>query len=241
MARDPGPAIAAVDGLEKPAAGAFERRVLAPYRAPGIPQGGIDHPRIGGIESQVHGARVGSAIQHLLPGASAVRGAEYAALRVGRVGMAEDRHVDPLRVSRVNPNAGDLARIAQADVGPGLAGVHGFVDAVAEADLGADIGLAGAHVENIRVGGRHGNRSDGGDALLVEDRRPHRAGVGGLPNSAAYGAEVESHGIARDASDGRHAPTAKRTDHAPLQLVIEAGGNGLRGQGGERAEKEEQA
>src|SRR5262249_10316731 len=128
----------------------------------------------------------------------------------------------------------------KADIAPGLSGICGLVDAVAEADLGSDICLSCAHVQDVR-GGRCGrDRADGGDGLLVEDRGPDGACVRGLPDAAADCAEIENGLVAWDASDGDDAASPKRPDHAPLELIEEVGGNGLGRKGGAGAEKDGQ-
>ncbi len=45
--------------------------------------------------------------------------------------MAEDADEDDVRIARIDDDGADVARIFQADVGPGGAGVGGFVNAVA--------------------------------------------------------------------------------------------------------------
>ena len=47
-----------------------------------------------------------------------------------------------------------------------------LVDAVARRDVAADVGLAGADVDDVRVGRGDGDRADRGDRLVVEDRLP---------------------------------------------------------------------
>ena len=54
-----------------------------------------------------------------------------------------------------------------------------------EGEIGADIRFAGAGVDHIGIGRRNGDGTDGGDGLLVEDRFPNRAGVGGFPDAAS--------------------------------------------------------
>jgi len=96
-------------------------------------------------------------------------------------------------------------------VGPGLAFVFGLVDAVAG-------GLfAGAGVEDFGVGGGDGEGADGGYALLVEDRLPDVAGVGGLPDAATGCAEVVYVGVVGNAGDGGDTSAAEGTDEEPLE------------------------
>ena len=115
-------------------------------------------------------------------------------------------------------------RIAQADVAPGGAAVGGFVDAVAEGNVGAHVCFAGADVDGLRVGGRDGDGADGGGRFGVEDGAPGAAGVFRFPDAAADCAEKIGVGIAGDAERRQDAATAEGTDHAPVHF----GEEGLR-------------
>ena len=79
---------------------------------------------------------------------------------------------------------GNLLRVAQAEVRPGLAGVGGLVDAVADGEVRTRQPFAAADVEDVRIGRRDGDPADRSGRLIVEDRLPRPAGVGGLPDAA---------------------------------------------------------
>src|SRR5205807_2515992 len=85
-----------------------------------------------------------------------------------------------------------------------------------------------AHVNNFGIGGRDGQRADGLRGLVVENRQPSLAEVGGLPHTAVVDANVKNIGLAGDAAGGDGAPTAERADHAPAHFLekigIELGG-----------------
>ena len=70
--------------------------------------------------------------------------------------MAEGRDVDEVGVSRIDEDAPDLLRVAQADVRPGPPAVGGLVHPVALRDVGAHVGFAGADVDHLRVRGGEG-------------------------------------------------------------------------------------
>ena len=108
----------------------------------------------------------------------------------------------------------------EADVGPGGAGVGGFVDAVAGSLL------AGADVDDFGIRGSDGDRADGGDVLLVEDREPDFTCVGGFPDAAAGSGHVVGGWVAGDAGDAGDASGAVRADEAPAHGGIEAGIDG---------------
>src|ERR1035441_7209966 len=112
-----------------------------------------------------------------------------------------------------------LGGTAGADVAPRLASVGGLVDAIAEANLRADIGFTSTGVDDVGHGWRDGNGADGRGGLPVEERSPGHAGVHGFPNATADRSEVERGGIAGDAGDGDSAAAAERADQAPLKVI----------------------
>ena len=67
------------------------------------------------------------------------------------VGMSERRDEQPVRIPRIHLDIGDHLRIAQSEVRPGLAGVGGFVHAVADRQIGADDSRAGADVNDVGI------------------------------------------------------------------------------------------
>ncbi len=104
---------------------------------------------------------------------------------------------------------------------PGLAGVGGFEHADAVGVLAADVGLAGADVDDVGIGGSDGDGSDGADGDagggIVGDGEPGAAGVFGLPDAAADGAHVEGVGLRGVAGDAVGAAAAHGADVAPVQ------------------------
>jgi hypothetical protein len=116
-------------------------------------------------------------VEDFLPGVATVGGHEDAAFLVRSVGMADGRDVYFLRVARVDDDARDVARVGEAEVFPGLAAVGGLVDAVAEGDRVADVGLAAADINDVGIARFQSQVTDGLDRLLVEDRRPGGPGI----------------------------------------------------------------
>ena len=88
----------------------------------------------------------------MLPGIAAVLRSIDAAGGAGAEGVAQSGNVEEIGVGRVHADAGDVAGVAKTEVGPGLAAVDGAVDAVAVADVAADLGLAHAGVDHVGVG-----------------------------------------------------------------------------------------
>ena len=176
-----------------------------------VPERGESDLRIVGSKGHINGAGVVVLVEHLAPGLAAVGGLEDAALLVGREGMAQRSDEDDVGILRIDPDRGDVARVFQPDVLPGLAGVGRLPHAVALIDRSAHVAdIAGSDVDDVRIRRRNGDRADRGDVLLVEDGLPHHAAVGGLPRAAARGSHVvdrrlagnTGHAVTRPARNG---------------------------------------
>jgi hypothetical protein len=146
----------------------------------------------------------------------------------------------------MDAHGADVAHLAQPHVHPGLPGVDGLPHALADGDVGAVAVGARAHVDGVGVRVRdvdvaHGPHGD----LAVAEVRPVRARVGGLPDAAARGAEVERVRLLDHAGHGGDAAAAGGTDHAPAELVIGAfahrgGGDEPLASGRDRREEREE-
>src|SRR5580704_6635708 len=150
------PGLAAVAGFEKAAAVAFERGAGGPGRAARGPYVCIDDVRIFGIEGQVGGSGVVIFVKNFLPGCAAVAGAKDAAFGIGAVGMAEDCCENAIGILRVYQDICDLLAVAQAQMLPGFSGVAGFVDAVADGEIGSAQAFAAAYVDDVGIARRYG-------------------------------------------------------------------------------------
>ena len=133
--------------------------------------------------------------------------------------MAEDSDEQTVGVPRVDDDLRDLLAVSQAQVGPGLPGVGGLVDAVARGQIRPLQSLAAPDVDDVRVRRREGDGADRPARLVVEDREPGAPVVGRLPDAAVDDADVEDVGLARDAGGGFGAAPAKGPDVAPVHLV----------------------
>ena len=78
-------------------------------------------------------------------------------------------------------------------------------------------------VEDVRIRRRDRDPADRSGRLVVEDRLPRAAGIGGLPDAAVAHADVEGVRLARVAGGRLRPPGAERTDVAPSQFAEEAG------------------
>jgi hypothetical protein len=167
-------------------------------------------------------------------------------LRRRRSSDTERRDENDVRIVRVNQNASDLARIVEADMGPRLSGVGGFVHAVAEGDLRAHVGFARTDIDNVGIGRRDINRAYRRNGLGIEHGGPSAARVFRLPHATADRAEVKRVRMARNSGNTVATAAAERPNHAPVQSrikVLPAGGQARRrlpcGQDRKRAEKDE--
>src|SRR5581483_8141692 len=230
------PGCAAVRGLIERAS--RTAAVEPPGCAHRLPHGGVENVRVGGIERDIDGAGLVVHIDDLLPGLAAVGGAEEAAFGVRAPGVAEGRDEDDVGIARVHDDAGDVARVVEADVRPGLTGVHGFIHPVAEGDVAANAGFAGADVDDVGIGRRHGNAADGRDRLLIEERNPGDAGVGGFPDAAGDRAEIIRVGIAGNAGDREDATATEWSDETPFHFLERVLVESLRGKQGREEECE---
>src|SRR5580700_10984124 len=169
-----------------------------------LPESGVENARIVGVGGHIGNAGHVVLVESFSPGLAGVGGSVHAAMFAGRVdaedGMAEDADHDDVGIARVNEDRADEARIFQADVGPGGAGIGRAVDAVAG-------GLfAGADDDDVGIGGGDRDVADGRDVFVVKDW---------LPGGA----------IAGDADDCGDASGAVGADEAPAHGGIEAGIN----------------
>src|ERR1700758_341296 len=103
---------------------------------------------------------------------------------------------------------------------PGLAGVGGFVNAVADGKIGPMQSLTTGDVNGIGIRGSDGDGADRLSGYVVEDRIPGAAVIIRFPDAAVYLPHVEDVGLARNSGSGARAPAAKRADHAPVQFLI---------------------
>gem|GEM_PF-1421543 len=209
-----GPRAPAVDALEHAAARPTGRhRVLL---AEGLPERRVEHLRIVAVDHEVDGAGALVAEEDPLPAVSAVGAPEDAPLLARHAVLPEGRHIDDVRIGRMNADLRYSVRFPEADVLPGFAPVAAPVDAVPGQDVAANAGLAGADEDEIGVGLADRDRADRRRAdLEIGDGIPVLTAVDGLPKAAAGGAEVGFLGPAPDAGDGDGAAAPVGTEVAP--------------------------
>ena len=114
--------------------------------------------------------------------------------------------INDVGVARVDEDPADVLGLREPHVRPGLAAVEALVDAVAEADVTAADVLARPDPDRFRIGRIDGDAADGIRPLAIEDRRPGRAGVLGLPYAARADGDVP--GVPPQGMDGDVADAA---------------------------------
>src|SRR5258708_7661924 len=97
--------------------------------------------------------------------------------------MPQRRHVQHIRIPRMNHNAPNVTRRAQPHVLPGFSSVHRLVGSVAPRGTLPIVRLARPHPHHRRIRWCDSDVADRRYSLFVEHRRPCRAIVGRLPNS----------------------------------------------------------
>ncbi len=127
--------------------------------------------------------------------------------------MAQHRGKGDVRIGRMHDDLADLSFLLP-NVSPGFAGISRLVDAVAGRHISANVGLARADVNDIRIGRRHSDGTDGRNGLLVENGFPGEAGVGGLPHAAGGRSRIADHRITAYARGTRHSSSGRGTDRA---------------------------
>ena len=139
--------------------------------------------------------------------------------------MAEHGGEDSIGIAGIDGERGNLLAIAQAEMSPGFSGVGGFINSVADGKVGAMQAFAAGDINNVGIGWSYGDGADRLRGFVIEDGIPGAAVVVGLPDSAVDLAHVENVWLAGNAGGGAGAASAKRADHAPVQLLICVLGN----------------
>src|SRR5690348_1012979 len=167
-----------------------------------LPHAGEESVGVGGIHGEFGAAGVFVDEEDLLPGFSAIVGAENSALVLRTKSLADSTNKSAVRIVRIYNDARDVACLFEADVLPASAGVSAFVNAIAHGVIRTNQpGLASARVNYVVSGGGHGQRADRGDIFVIKNGLPVGACVGSFPDSAVGRADVDNVGISRLADD----------------------------------------
>ena len=134
--------------------------------------------------------------------------------------MAEDGGKDSIGIAGIDGQRGNLQAIAQSEVCPSFSRVSRFVNAVPHREVGAVQSFATGDVNNVGIRNSYRDGTNRLRRLVVENWCPSPTVVVRLPYTAVDLAHVEDVRLAGDASGGASAPSAKRTDHAPMEFLI---------------------
>src|SRR5262249_28032522 len=208
-----GPGVTAVPRHVQVAAGAAADHL--PRLAPRLPQASEDHPRVRAADADVGGARLSVLVRPAAPRRAADGTAVHVARAVAGYGGPEDSGEAEVGVLGIDGNRAGLPD-RLPDVLPALAAVGGLEDAGAGGDVAADVRLAGADVDDVRVTGRDRDAADGAGGLVVEDGLPGVPGVGALPHPAGGGGRVVGQRVARHATRTTDAAAGERADQPVL-------------------------
>ena len=120
----------------------------------------------------------------------------------------------------MNLNAANLEGFLQAHVGPGLAGIGAFVNAVTPAHRVPCVVLARAHPQNVRVATRNGYIADRHRVFLFEYRCKRGTVVGRLKQPPRGGGHIKRKRIPLNDREIHNATAhARRPQRPPLQAV----------------------
>ena len=135
------------------------------------------------------------------PGLAAVGGLVQAALAAALPEGAGGGHVHHVGIARVHHDAGDVLGELEAHVAEGAPAVFALIDAVAVGDAALVVVLARAHPDDGGILGIDGDPADGVGAVVVEDRGPGGAVVGGGEDVAGGHGNQVVVGIVREHGD----------------------------------------
>src|SRR4030042_367474 len=107
--------------------------------------------RMIGVHGNLEAAGVLVGEERVFPGLPAIFGAEDAPLLLGAVAVPERSHEHDIGIAGVDGHPANPARLLEAHMLPGLAGIGGFIDAVADRDIAADEGLTRPRPDDVGV------------------------------------------------------------------------------------------
>src|ERR1700678_560163 len=148
--------------------------------------------------------------------------------------MAEHGGIHTIGIARIDGDCWNLEAITQAEMSPGFARIGGFVDSVADGEIGPVQPFAASNINNVGIGSGYRDGPNGLRRLVIENRIPGAAVIVRLPDSAVDLADVKNVRLGGHAGGSAGTASAKGADHAPVEILISILGNLLRGDGLER-------
>ena len=208
---------------------AVRRLVDAGFRSAGEERPGTTTPLIGRrpqdvgvvrMDLEVGRSGVRRNLENECPALAAVGGLEDATLAARRPQRSFRGDPDGVRVARVHDDLADVLGAIESQLLEALAAVPAAIDAVTPANVSTAHVLSGAHPDGVGCARVERHGADRVGAVVVEDRRPGRAGVDRLPDSTGAGGDVpgvRALGVHRDVRDAaRH---QGRADFAHLERL----------------------
>ncbi len=155
--------------------------------------------------------------ENAFPVLAAILAAEDSAVFTRPERIADHRHIDQVRVGRMDANPGNIPGFLQTDMAPGLAAVRGLVGTVTPGNTVAQLRLARADIDDIRIAGSQRNGADRSHIdLAVGNRKPVLAVVLGHPYSARRMCMEKLVLVRRMHRNAAASHTDKRADAPPL-------------------------
>ena len=146
--------------------------------------GGIDRVGIVGVDRNIGEAGVLAYVQDLLPGLASVRRLVEAAIATGRPERTFRGDEDGVAVLRTDRDSTDVLRVLQANVGPALPSVFGFVDSIAVIDAALRVVLSGPSPDDRWIMWVEFHVPNRERAFILKNRIPGESIVVRLPDSA---------------------------------------------------------
>ena len=145
---------------------------------------------------------------------------EYTALLLRPGQSAERAREDIVRIVRIDDDSPDTPSLIEPHMLPGLASVDGFVNTITR-DIAVSYGpcFSSARPNNTRVRLGHGEGSDRGYGLLIENRREAVSAVNALPDPAGSRPGVVDIRVAGYAGHRSDTVPNKRTQETKSEVV----------------------
>ena len=159
-----------------------------------MPKTRVKRARISGIKTDIAGPGVVVDKGHPGPARPAIGGAVHAPFGIRSKGMAKYRSEGDVGIGGVDDHRANVADLLP-DMLPGFASVGGFEAAHPGGGITPDVGFAGADINHIGVGWRHGDGTDGRDWLIIKNRLETDTAITRFPNSPRRGGRIVGEGV----------------------------------------------
>ena len=153
--------------------------------------------------------------EDLLPVLPSIFAAVDAAFPTGTKRIADRCHINEIWILWMDANAGNVSRLFQPEVVPGLPGVRRLIDPVSPGHAVTQLWFSRADIDHLRLAAGHRNGAHRTHIdLAVRQRFPVLTGILGLPDATGRVRVVE-HVAIRGMHLHTTAPSAHKRAHAP--------------------------